>query len=78
MTVKECEEAVKRPGKFQGEARYVPYYWDCYLMGMADSDDGKVISMTVIQEDKVLFPELKRRKVVKLIETDQGFVEEVR
>jgi hypothetical protein len=78
MTRQECEEAVARPGKFEGEAVYVPYFWEAFLNGMADRDDGRVLGFDVTAEDKVLFPELKGRRTVRLIETEQGFVCEVR
>lgn len=77
MTLQECEQAVKRPGKFQGEPRYVPYYWDAYLAGCADRDDGRTLGFDVTQEDKELFPELRKRRTVKLIQSDDGFVVEV-
>jgi hypothetical protein len=38
--IAECEAAVAAPGMFQGEARYVPHFWDVYLNGCADRDDG--------------------------------------
>ena len=66
------------PGKFEGERPYVPFYWDAYLNGGADSDDGTVLRFKVTREDRQLFPGLlNRRRVVSLIETDQGFVCEV-
>ncbi len=68
---------IRSPGKFEGEARYVPYFWDAYLNGCADRDDGAVLGFDVSKEDKVRFPELKRRRTVKLIERDDGFVVEV-
>ena len=71
------EDLVKGPGKFEGEQPYVPYYWEVYLDGFADSDNGEQLSFVVSPEDKKLFPELKNRKRIKLIETDQGFVCEV-
>ena len=77
ISVNECENAVSGPGKFEGEPRYVPYFWDAYLDGFADRDDGKVLGFDVTAEDKVKFPELGKRRTVKLIETDQGFVCEV-
>lgn len=77
MTREECEAAVKGPGKFEGEPVYVPFFWDAYLNGMADRDDGTVLGFDITAEDKVLFPELKRRRTVKLLETEQGFVVEV-
>jgi hypothetical protein len=73
----EFEEDVKGPGKFEGEARYVPYYWSVFLEGFADRDDGKILSFNVSAEDKESFPELKRRKVIKLYEREDGFVVEI-
>ncbi len=68
---------VADPGKFEGEAIYVPYYWDVYVNGGADRDDGRVLGFDIVAEDKALFPELKRRRTVKLIEDEQGFVREI-
>ncbi len=77
ITIKECEEHVEGPGKFEGEARYVPYFWDVYMDGGADDDDGTVLTFNVSDEDKKLFPELRGRKRVKLMEQDSGFVVEL-
>jgi hypothetical protein len=68
---------VSRPGKFEREAPYVPYFWDVFLEGGADRDDGRVMGFDITAEDKALFPELKQRRTVNLIETDAGFVCEV-
>lgn len=68
---------VADPGKFEGEARYVPFFWEAYLNGCADRDDGRVLGFDLTAEDKALFPELKRRRTVKLIEDSQGFVIEI-
>ena len=66
------------PGKFEGERPYVVHYWDTYLDGGADSDDGRVLTFKVTPEDRSMFPGmLKGRRSVSLIETDQGFVCEV-
>jgi hypothetical protein len=73
----EYEEDTRGPGKFEGEARYVPYYWEIFLDGGADRDDGKILSFNVSAEDKENFPELKRRKVIKLYEREDGFVVEI-
>lgn len=77
MTRAECEEAVKGPGKFEGEAVYVPHFWAIYLDGGADRDDGRIIGFDVNEEDKMLFPELRKRRTVKLMQRDDGFVVEV-
>lgn len=68
---------IRSPGKFEGEMLYVPHFWDAYLNGCADRDNGRVLGFDVTAEDKAEFPELKRRRTVRLIENDQGFVIEV-
>lgn len=68
---------ITEPGKFEGEARYVPHFWNAYLSGLTDFDNGKVMGFYVTEADKALFPELKRRRTVKLVEDSQGFVCEV-
>ena len=65
---------IRSPGQFEGEAVYVPHYWGIYLDGFADRDDGNVLGFDVTQEDKAEFPELKRRRTVKLVQRDDGFV----
>jgi hypothetical protein len=76
-TTSEYEEAVKHPGKFEGEAAYVPYFWDLYMEGGADRDYGDRLGFDIHDVDKLLFPELKHRRTVELRETDLGFVVEV-
>jgi hypothetical protein len=68
---------IRSPGQFEGEAVYVPYYWDVYLNGFADRDDGRVLGFDVSADDKREFPELRRRRTVRLIQRDDGFVVEV-
>ena len=74
---KEYDEIVSRPGKFENEPAYVPYYWDSFMDGGADRDDGEILGFDVTPEDKIIFPELRKRRTVKLMEIDQGFVVEV-
>jgi hypothetical protein len=68
---------IRSPGQFEGEMIYVPYFWDTYLDGFADRDDGHVLGFDVTTEDKAEFPELRRRRTVRLIQRDDGFVCEV-
>jgi hypothetical protein len=68
---------IRNPGKFEGERPYVPYFWAAFLEGMADDDDGEVLSFDVEAMDKELFPALKKRRRVRLIEDGQGFVREI-
>jgi len=73
-TYAEYQADVKRLGKFQGEQPYVPFYWEIYLEGCADEDDGIILKFYVSKEDKENFPELKNRKVVRLYQRDDGFI----
>lgn len=65
------------PGKFEGESDYLPMYWDAYLMGMCDDDDGEVLTFEVTADDKARFPTLGQTKQVRLYEDEQGFVREL-
>jgi hypothetical protein len=69
---------ITSPGMFEGEMLYVPYFWNEFLNGMTDRDDGKVMGFDITANDKVEFPELKHRRTVKLYQRDDGFVCEVR
>ena len=68
---------IRSPGMFEGEQSYVPYFWDAFLNGNADRDDGRILGFDVTAEDKALFPRLRRRRTVKLYQRDDGFVCEV-
>jgi len=68
---------IREPGKFEGCDRYVPYFWERFLEGFTDFENGDVLGFYVSMTDKERFPELKRRRTVKLIEDDNGFVHEV-
>jgi len=61
-----AEGVIVTPGKFEGQKAYLPVAYGTYLAGFADDDDGDVVTVT-----------LDDGKVVKFIETEQGFVEEV-
>lgn len=67
-------DVIRTPGRFEGEARYVPHFWAAYLDGCADRDNGTVLGFDVTAEDKTLFPELKKRHTVKLYQRDDGFI----
>jgi hypothetical protein len=76
-TRRRYEEAVKGPGKFEGEPAYVPYFYDQANEGMADEDVGDWFSFAVRPGDVLIFPELAGRGHVYLCERDDGFVSEV-
>jgi hypothetical protein len=72
----EYRAQVSGPGKFEGEAPYVPYFWDAYLNGAADDDTDGILTFHVTDEDRALFPELADRDAVYLYEDSNGFVGE--
>ena len=66
---------IRSPGQFEGEMIYVPHYWDIFMNGFADRDNGTIIGFDITPEDRNEFPELgKRRRTVKLYQRDDGFV----
>lgn len=65
---------IRSPGKFEGEPRYAPYFYNTYLDGCADADDGVVITFDVLGPDIDKFPELKNVSRVYMWESDQGFI----
>ena len=65
---------IRSPGKFEGEALYVPFFWNSYLEGMADDDDGEWLTFEITDDDATKFPELRGVKTLRLRESDSGFV----
>ena len=79
MTATECLEAVSLPGKYEGEAAYVPYFWEleCGCDEYGEDEGYTVHIFNVNVQDVEQFPELEGRDTVELVETYQGFVVEV-
>lgn len=70
---------IRRPGKFEGEMLYIPYFWEVGLDGLADDDievgnDNVEWIFEITDDDRAMFPELGKTTVLKLWESDQGFV----
>lgn len=81
VTVEECEELVKGPGKFEGCARYVPYFYELMLEGAYDDDDWDTNDnvtywFIVNEEDVAIFPELTLNDRIGIFTDDNGFVKE--
>lgn len=70
----EFADMVTHPGKFEGCAAYVPYFWDAYLNGGADDDERGVVRFDVADEDRRMFPELADVAAVFLFEDENGFI----
>jgi hypothetical protein len=68
---------ITSPGKFEGEALYVPYFWERFLNGDGDSEDNGTLVLSILPKDREQFPELGRRRFVRLIEDTDGCVCEV-
>ena len=71
--VKHYEEMVKQPGKFEGQPRFIPYFYDLVLDGGGYIDDTTA-EIEITSEDVKLFPELKGYDKVVLYEDNDGFV----
>jgi hypothetical protein len=68
---------IQSPGKFEGQMIYVPYFWEASLDGGPDDYDDDALLFDVTAEDRALFPEIPvKTEIIRLIETEQGFVEE--
>jgi hypothetical protein len=65
---------IKSPGKFEGEPIYAPHFYEIYLNGCADEDDGNVLTFEVNDEDRCAFPELIDVSKVIMSESEQGFI----
>lgn len=76
---------IRTPGKFEGEAIYVPYFYWAMLNGCGDTidlswDDENTAMIDVFHvtaDDIIEFPELADRETVELWWDDNGFVWEV-
>jgi len=62
------------PGKFEGEPIWVPYFWEIWLDGGADDDDGYYIGFDLTPDDVREWPELEACSRVELWQDDSGFV----
>lgn len=79
---KHYDDIVARPGKFEGEAAYVPYFWDLSMDGGFECIDGDEAGVPTIyyaqitDTDSWLFDELRPHigRYIALEESEQGFV----
>ena len=46
---------ITSPGKFEGEQAYVSFYWESYMNGVADRDNGKVLGFDIRKGEGCLF-----------------------
>lgn len=86
FNVQEYRETVARPGKFEGQAAYVPYFFDQSLdtsyeeasWDFGDGDSGYVdyyAALLINDEDRKLFEEIETEAYAIILHTtDSGFV----
>ena len=73
----ECTLQTTRPGKFEGEQRYTPFYYDAWLNGSGENihtEHGFLTVFEIQPGDKNLFNELRAYKFVTIHEDGNGFV----
>ena len=67
--------AITSPGMFEGEMVYLPHFWQAYMDGCADRDDGRILGFNITPDDRAEFPEIpKRKRTIRLYQRDDGFV----
>jgi len=70
--IKHYEEIVKQPGKFEGQPRFIPYFYNLMLGGEGTTATELVTEIEITSEDVKLFPELKGYdKVVLYVDNDR-------
>jgi hypothetical protein len=57
---------IRTKGQFEGQAIYVPHFWGVYLAGDADEVGRDIIQFVVKANDRVQFPELGNRQVIRI------------
>jgi hypothetical protein len=77
----ELAEQVKRPGKFEGEFIYSPYYYDCALDGSSDeildwANGAHTDIMRIGNTDRDMFPELDADTIAVAIEESDKIMSE--
>jgi hypothetical protein len=88
LDLKQYEEAVSSPGKFEGEPIYTPYFWEQTLDGATPETDhlceeeheeecenySYFYPLEILPSEKDIFPELKEYAVIEIWEDSNGFV----
>lgn len=65
---------ITNPGKFGGEREWVPYYYDLWNEGLADSEAEGVALFYLGESDWELWPDLMDEENLVLTEDENGFV----
>lgn len=70
----ELEDLVSRPGRFEGEPPFVPYFWDLAMNGFANYDNGEVFRFIIEAEDIENWVDLDTYDWIELYTDNNGFV----
>lgn len=71
------ESVVQWQPQFKGQRPYIPYYWNKYTKKEAGDVFEEFIRFNVTESDKIMFPELKKKRDIKLMVSQSGKVLEV-
>lgn len=73
----EVDEAgiIRSPGPFLGQNFYMPYFWYLHISGYREDVQAGIVTFRVRNEDRVQFPELASRELVRLQQVDGAIIE---
>lgn len=66
---------IETMGIFKDQALYVPYFWSRYLAGEAHEVGKDTVQFSVSESDRIQFPELGNRNVIRLRPEEAKIVE---
>ena len=74
----EGTDIISSPGKFEESCLYIPYFYHAFMNGHFDYEyPGRAdLGFKINKQDKVIFPSLRRRRVVRLCFYNDGSVGE--
>ena len=70
----EIRNGVFVSGKFVGQPKYAPYFWQQVKDGLADEVNGNVYLFDITPKDIKKYPELSRWEVVRVYDEGGGFI----
>jgi hypothetical protein len=68
---------IRSPGPFFGQNFYIPYFWYLHISGYREDVHEGVVTFRVRSEDRVQFPELANREIVRLRQQEDDTIIEL-
>lgn len=65
---------IRNPGKFEGEAVYVPYFYDVLMDGFGNTDEDDITTFDISPTEREIFPELGDAHSLMMYISESGFV----